>query len=79
MLLLGLLSVTAAVSAQGRTEKSARTISVSLKVVDDDGAPVPGAKVVIGEGLIHAVTDANGVYSFTAYPDRDCYNNRTGL
>jgi len=67
VLLIG-LSVTAPISAQGRTGKSARTISVGLKVVEDNGTPVPAAKVVIGEGLIHATTDDNGAYSITAYP-----------
>ena len=67
VLLLGLL-FTAVVSAQGRTEKSARAISIGVKVIDESGAPVPGAKVVIGEGLIHSVTDANGAYSVTALP-----------
>jgi TonB-linked SusC/RagA family outer membrane protein len=67
VLLFG-LSVTAAVSAQRKTEKAARAINLSLSVVDDSGTPVPKAKVVIGEGLIHAMTDANGAYSFMAYP-----------
>jgi TonB-linked SusC/RagA family outer membrane protein len=67
MLVLG-LSVTAAVNAQRKTEKAARPINVSLSVVDDSGTPVPKAKVVIGEGLIHAMTDANGAYSLMAYP-----------
>ena len=67
VLLLG-VSFTVAVDAQRKTEKSARTISVGLRVVDDTGAPVTKAKVVIGEGVIHAVTDENGAYSLTAYP-----------
>ena len=78
VLLLG-LSVTAAVSAQRKTEKAARTINVSMSVVDDDGTPVPKARVVIGEGLIHALTDANGVYSFMAYPGEIVTVTATGF
>ena len=57
------------INAQNKPEKKVLTISVSLKVVDDNGTPIPKAKVVIGEGVIHAVTDENGAYSFMAYPD----------
>lgn len=67
VLLLG-LSFTVALSAQRETDKAARTINVSLSVVDDEGSPVSKARIVIGEGLIHAVTNNNGVCSFLVYP-----------
>jgi TonB-linked SusC/RagA family outer membrane protein len=57
------------VCAQEKTGKKIIALDVSLKVVDDSGNPVPGAKVVVGEGVIHAETDVNGSYSFKAYPD----------
>ncbi len=52
-----------------KSAKTAKTVSVSLKVVDDNGTPVPNAQVVVGEGMIHAETDENGDCSFMAYPD----------
>jgi TonB-linked SusC/RagA family outer membrane protein len=67
VVLLGII-ITAGLSGQGRTEKAQKTISVGLKVVDESGTAIGGAKVVIGEGLIHAVTDASGAYTVTAYP-----------
>jgi TonB-linked SusC/RagA family outer membrane protein len=61
--------ITGTISAQDKSGKKVTTVSLNLKVVDENGTPVPNAKVVIGEGIIHAVTDANGTYSFMAYPD----------
>jgi TonB-linked SusC/RagA family outer membrane protein len=63
------LLVTGAVYSQKRPEKSAQTATVSLKVVDDAGAPVAKANIVVGEGILHAQTDVNGVFSFKAKPD----------
>lgn len=60
--------MTGTVFAQKKAERAASRVSVSLKVVDENGNPVPNAKVVIGEGVIHALTDAQGVFSFSAYP-----------
>ncbi len=60
--------ITGPIGAQKKSEKKVVTISVSLKVVDDNGSPIPKAKVVVGEGLIHAETDENGAYSFMAFP-----------
>lgn len=56
------------ISAQNVPGEKVITVSVSLKVVDDNGAPVPKAKVVVGEGMIHAETDENGASAFMAYP-----------
>ena len=68
-LLLLSVFLTGLANAQEREAKTSRTVSVSLKVTDDSGTPVPHAKVVVGEGMIHAETDATGNYSFMAYPN----------
>ena len=58
------------VNAQVQKQKKARQLfDVVLKVVDENGAPVPGASVVVGEGITHAVTDANGSVTFKGYPE----------
>lgn len=58
------------VNGQVQKEKKARQLfDVVLKVVDENGAPIPDAKVVVGEGITHALTDANGSVSFKGYPD----------
>jgi hypothetical protein len=51
------MTLTIDLYAQKKTDKASRVINVSLNVVDDNGSPVPKANIVIGEGLIHAVTD----------------------
>jgi TonB-linked SusC/RagA family outer membrane protein len=42
------------------------TIGVHLIVVDNNGNPIPNVQIVIGEGVFHAETDANGASNFTA-------------
>jgi TonB-linked SusC/RagA family outer membrane protein len=55
---------------QVQKEKKARQLfDVVLKIVDDSGAPIPDASVVVGEGITHAVTDANGSATFKGYPE----------
>ncbi|MCU0456884.1 MAG: carboxypeptidase-like regulatory domain-containing protein, partial [Bacteroidales bacterium] len=67
-MLLTLLAFPAA--GQGQREKKVRQLfDVVLKVVDENGAPVEGASVVVGEGITHAVTDASGSVSFKGYPE----------
>jgi TonB-linked SusC/RagA family outer membrane protein len=69
-LLLICTMLTLNVSAQAQKEKKVRQkAEVTIKVVDEAGNPLPSAQVVIGEGVIHAVTDATGSYSFSGYPD----------
>ncbi len=68
VLLLGIL-IPVAVDAQDQPKEKAPMININLKVVDDSGSPVPNAKIVVGEGIIHAVTDQSGAYSFKAYPE----------
>jgi TonB-linked SusC/RagA family outer membrane protein len=58
------------VNAQVQKEKKVRQLfDVVLKVVDESGVPILNAKVVVGEGIIHAETDANGSVSFRGYPE----------
>lgn len=57
------------VSAQGVKEKKERTVSVTLTVSDESGNKLPQAQIVVGEGLIHAETDSEGKFAFTARPD----------
>jgi TonB-linked SusC/RagA family outer membrane protein len=45
-----------------------RATSIILKVVDENGKPMPDAQVVVGEGAIHAVTNAQGMLTFQAFP-----------
>jgi TonB-linked SusC/RagA family outer membrane protein len=69
-LLLLCILLTGTISGQVQKEKKIRQkIDVTLKVVDENGAAIPNASVVIGEGVVHAVTDANGTYSFKGYPE----------
>jgi TonB-linked SusC/RagA family outer membrane protein len=55
-------------NAQDQKEKKVRQlIDVTLKVIDENGAPIPNASVVIGEGITHTETDENGSVSFKGY------------
>jgi len=57
-------------NGQGQREKKVRQVfDVVLKVVDESGTPIPGATIVVGEGITHATTDANGSTSFKGYPE----------
>ncbi len=69
-LLLLCILLTGTISAQMLKEKKVKqVVNVNLRVVDENGTPVPKARLVIGEGLVHAEADENGLYSFKAYPD----------
>jgi len=70
LLLLGVL-LSGTINAQGKAEKQRKAITdVSLKVTDENGTPISKAKVVVGEGIIHAETDENGECSFKGYLDQ---------
>jgi TonB-linked SusC/RagA family outer membrane protein len=43
-------------------------VEVPVKITDEGGAPLSGAKVVVGEGMIHTETDDNGSLLLKAYP-----------
>ena len=68
-ILLLFVFFTGAISAQDKSAKTGRIISVNMKVTDDNGAPVPNANVIVGEGVIHSETDENGILSFRGYPN----------
>lgn len=57
------------VNAKEGTDKKEKNnaISVNLVVVDPAGSPVSNAQVVVGEGIIHTETDAQGVTYFRAF------------
>jgi TonB-linked SusC/RagA family outer membrane protein len=56
------------VSAQDQKEKKARQLlDVTLKVIDESGAPLPKATVIVGEGMIHTETDQSGSVTFSGY------------
>jgi TonB-linked SusC/RagA family outer membrane protein len=58
------------VNAQVQKVKKVRQLfDVVLKVVDESGTPIPDANVVVGEGITHAQTDANGSVSFRGYAE----------
>lgn len=56
------------VSAQQAKEKKVKTVDISLTVTDENGAVLPNTVIVVGEGLVHAQTDTNGIFNFTARP-----------
>jgi TonB-linked SusC/RagA family outer membrane protein len=68
VLLLLCVFFTGTIGAQEKAQGRGKMITVRLKVVDESLAPVSKAKVVVGEGIIHAETDENGSLTFNAYP-----------
>ena len=66
MLLLCLLFL-GTVQAQKKEVSKVKTNSISLSVVDENGKAMPGAQVVVGEGVIHTETDAKGLVTFKAF------------
>jgi TonB-linked SusC/RagA family outer membrane protein len=68
MLLLCLLFLGAVQAQKKQPVKRVKASSVTLRVQDATGNPIPNAQVVVGEGVIHAVTDAKGTLTFQAYP-----------
>lgn len=67
-LLLLCLFIVGKTMAQDKEVKIKMTNS-TLKVTDEKGNAISGASVVVGEGLIHAITDSKGEYSFQAVPN----------
>jgi TonB-linked SusC/RagA family outer membrane protein len=58
------------VSAQDQQKKRVKQLmTVNLTVTDESGTPLPGASVVVGEGITHTTTDANGKVTFQGYPE----------
>lgn len=54
--------------AQEKPVNNAAIVSVNLKVVDQNGTPVPSANVVTGNVMISAKTDESGSVLITSYP-----------
>lgn len=68
-LLLLCLLLSGNIIAQKKAEKKKKIFEISVKVTDEVGNILPNAQLVIGEGIIHAVTDQTGSYSFKGFPD----------
>ncbi|WP_229222209.1 SusC/RagA family TonB-linked outer membrane protein [Dyadobacter endophyticus] len=54
--------------AQDKPATKPKPVNVSLKVTDENGNPIPNASVIVGEGQIHAETNATGDFDFEALP-----------
>lgn len=68
-ILMALLSLPLS-GQQAQNEKKTRQLfDVVLTIADENGTPVPDAKIVVGEGITHTATDANGSVSFKGYPE----------
>jgi len=52
-----------------KQKKVRQLVDITLKVIDEQDAPVAKANVVVGEGIVHTETDANGSVTFKAYPE----------
>ncbi|MEI7423289.1 MAG: SusC/RagA family TonB-linked outer membrane protein [Prolixibacteraceae bacterium] len=62
------LLLSGSVQAQKKAAKKLKTGQISMTVVDEKNKTVPSARVVVGEGIVHTETDANGMVSFQAFP-----------
>lgn len=69
LLFICVIMVSNAYGQAQRERRARQTIDVTVKVVDDTGNPVKGVSVIVGEGVIHSETDANGSVSFKAHPE----------
>lgn len=69
-LLLLCMLLTGTLNAQVQRERKVRQmLDITLKVVDENGTPIPKAGVIIGEGVLHIETDETGSVAFKGYPD----------
>jgi TonB-linked SusC/RagA family outer membrane protein len=68
LLFLPCILLTGLLVAQEKAGTKEKFINVSIKVVDDNGTPVPKAQVVVGEGMIHTETDNVGSIALKTYP-----------
>ena len=59
-LFLAFLFLSGIVYGQGKANVKVRSLSVNLKVTDEQGVAIPNASVVIGEGAVHTQTNQNG-------------------
>ena len=64
---LGLLFSGAVYGQQDSDEPAKKdTVGVKLIVVGSNGNPIPNVQIIIGEGVLHAATDADGTAYFPA-------------
>lgn len=66
MLLLCLLFL-GTVQAQKKEVKKIKASIIRLRVTDENDKAIPGAQVVVGEGIIHTETDEKGIVKFSAF------------
>lgn len=79
-LILFHLLLSGTLNAQEKAEKQRRVpMEVRLNVTGEDGTPVPGAKIVLGEGIIHTETDENGASALKGYLDQLVTINAPGF
>ena len=58
--------------AQNRAEaRKQKSSVVTLKVTDEKGEAFPGVGIILGEGLVHTETDANGTVVLTIHSDKE--------
>lgn len=65
----------------GRAQKKKeerKPVEVTIEVTDENGVPLPDAEIVIGEGVQHLETDANGKVNFSALPEDNVSINVSG-
>lgn len=55
----------ASTSAQNKKSK-VKKVTISSKILDEEGNGIPNATISIGEGFLQTLTDANGNYTITA-------------
>lgn len=69
LLILFVLLVLPTTGQEKKEKKVRQMFDVAIKVLDENGSPISGASVVIGEGVQHIATDENGSVSFRGYPE----------
>ena len=69
--MLLLLQPASYLNAQDRPARRQISTVVTLKVTDENGVNFPGVGIVLGEGLVHAETDNNGIVVLTLNNDQE--------
>ncbi len=69
LFLLCLMFVSGLYGQAQRERRARQMLDITIKVVDETGTPVSGAEVIVGEGVIHTVTGADGTVTFKAHPE----------
>jgi TonB-linked SusC/RagA family outer membrane protein len=74
LLLFVLLFIIPAVKMQAQDKAETRklkSVNVTLKVTDEKGDALPGAGIILGEGLVHTETDLMGTVILKVQGDRE--------